>query len=294
VAAAVIVLNPRYAISYGRRYLRVWRNGRILYFSDRAEPGVWESRWKGLITRDYYKRYERGELGELTPFAEKVFGKDDRILEAGCGSGRLVVALLARGFKNVEGVEREPQTVARAKEIFPSLPVRAGDVLEIDRPNDHYDGYISLGVVEHRMEGPEPFLQEAWRVLKPGGHALISVPYINLLRNLKCGLGLIGRAPGRETVFYQYAFTKTEFLGVLRDVGFEVVEVWGTGGFNCLRQELPLLLNFLSILPGGQHAVASLKSSQWIDRLGHMILFVCRKRLPRERPQGATQFSPAV
>jgi SAM-dependent methyltransferase len=275
-------------MSYGRKYLRVWRSGRILYFSDRVEPEVWDSRWKDLITRDYYKRYERGELRELAPFAEKVFGKDDRILEAGCGSGRLVVALLSRGFKHVEGMEREPGTIERVKEIFPGLPVRVGDVLRIDRQGDYYDGYISLGVVEHRIEGPEPYLREAWRVLKPGGCAIFSVPYVNPLRSLKCGLGLIGRVPGRKSVFYQYAFTKSEFRSILRLAGFEVVDARGTGGLNALRQELPLLLNLLRVLPGGQRVLACLRGSRWIDRLGHMILFVCRKRLPREELRGDT------
>jgi SAM-dependent methyltransferase len=273
-------VSPRYVVSYGQKYVRFWRNGRILYFSDKTEPALWDSRWKDLITKDYYERYERGELDELAPYAERVFGKEDRVLEAGCGSARLVVALLSRGFKNVEGMDWGTETIGRVRAIFPSLPVRVGDVMKIDRQNDYYDGYISLGVVEHRLEGPESYLREAWRVLKPGGHALISVPYINPLRSLKCGLGLFGRAPGRTFVFYQYAFTKAEFRRILAATGFEVTETHGVAGFYALQQELPSLLHLLSSLPGGRRILGYARSSGWIDCFGHMILFVCRKRQP--------------
>jgi len=270
--------SPRYVISYGQKYFRTWRNGRILYFSDGVEPELWDNRWKDLVTKDYYERYERGELDELAPFAERVFRKEDRILEAGCGSARLVVALLSRGFKNVEGMDRGPQTVDRVRATFPRLPVRVGDVLKIDRQDDYYDGYISLGVVEHRREGPEPYLREAWRVLKPGGHAFISVPYINPVRSLKHRLGQLDGTQGGTSAFYQYAFSKSEFRGILAEAGFDVIETREVAGFFALQQELPSLLHFLSSLPGGRRVLGHVKDSGWIDCFGHMILFVCRKK----------------
>jgi 2-polyprenyl-3-methyl-5-hydroxy-6-metoxy-1,4-benzoquinol methylase len=270
--------NTRHVTSYGQKYLRAWENDRIVYFSGEADPGLWDNRWKNLITRDYYEKYEHGELDELAPFAERLLGKEDRILEAGCGSARLVVSLLSRGFVNVEGMDCGAQTIDRVKAIFPNLPVRVGDVIEIDRRDDYYDGYISLGVVEHRKKGPEPYLHEAWRVLKPGGHAFFSVPYISTLRSLKHRIGLFGRMQGTTSVFYQYAFTKAEFLRILTEAGFEVIGARGVAGYYALQQELPSFLSLVRSIPGGPRVLRYLKGSGWIDHFGHMILFVCRKR----------------
>jgi len=270
---------------------RVWQRGRLLYFTEQAKPKLWDDYWSGLITRGYYEKYEHGELDELAPFAEKLFAKEDRILDAGCGSARFVVALLSRGFRKVEGIDCGQETIDRVRTVFPDLPVRVGDAMRIDRQDDYYDGYISLGVVEHREEGPEPYLCEACRVLKPGGHAFFSVPYINPLRDLKHRIGCFRRVQGNAARFYQCAFSMGEFLGLLTEAGFEVIAARGVAGYHTLRQELPCFISLLKSVPGGLRVLGYLNSSGWIDRFGHMILFVCRKRPPGD--SGASTHRPA-
>ena len=84
--------------------------------------------------------------------------------------------------------------------------------MQIDSPDNQYDAYISIGVVEHRIDGPEPFLVEANRVLKPGGIAFISVPYVNPLRRFKSLLGCYKHQVTEKEIFYQYAFQKKRVL----------------------------------------------------------------------------------
>ena len=59
------------------------------------------------------------------------------------------------------------------RELYPDLPIRAGDVTCIEVPEKYYSGYISLGVMEHCRQGPETFLKEAYRVLENDGVAII-------------------------------------------------------------------------------------------------------------------------
>lgn len=199
-----------------------------------------------------------------------------RILEAGCGLGQYVLALQARGYE-CEGVEWGEETVKAVRSIRPDLPIRVGDVTQLDVPAGYYQGYISLGVVEHRQAGPEPFLREAYRVLADDGVMLISVPYFHPLRGLKAQLGLYrGGVDGLS--FYQYAFTASEMKAILQQTGFITVKMFVYDGYKGVKDETPLLRRMFHWRGIGWRLQGWLRSWQWAERnLGHMILFVCRK-----------------
>jgi 2-polyprenyl-3-methyl-5-hydroxy-6-metoxy-1,4-benzoquinol methylase len=74
--------------------------------------------------------------------------KNNRILEGGCGDGHLVDAMNYWGYK-VVGVDFAPKTVAKIKEVMPGLDVRLGDVQALDFEDEYFDGYWSMGVIEH-------------------------------------------------------------------------------------------------------------------------------------------------
>ena len=248
---------------------------RLVYYRSQANATFWDARWKQLFCRKIYARAERGHLGWLDPISHYL-PKQGRILEAGCGLGQYVLALRVRGY-DIEGADWASETVEAVRALYPDLPILKGDVTRLEVADGYYSAYISVGVVEHCLEGPEPFLQEAYRVLKPGGVALISVPYFHPLRRLKAGLGLYrGRPDGLE--FYQYAFTETEFISLLRAAGFEVIDQMLYDGFKGVKDEIPLLRRMFKWRGIGWRLQRWLRSWEWAERnLGHMILFVCRK-----------------
>ncbi|OPX25693.1 MAG: hypothetical protein B1H05_03480, partial [Candidatus Cloacimonas sp. 4484_140] len=118
-----------------------------------------------------------GETGFYTEFG------DVKILEAGCGLGGWVIYLKERGY-DILGLEYETFIIERSKQYDPEIPIIKGDINALDFPNDYFDSYISLGVIEHFEEGPQKALSEAYRVLKPNGLAFITVPYLTVLRKL--------------------------------------------------------------------------------------------------------------
>lgn len=255
---------------------RVWKNGRLVFYESSADSELWDNYWANRISTEYYKAYEAGNLDEY-PFFDFYLSKTDRILEAGCGTARYIVALRARGFLNVEGIDFGQKTIDSIKAIYPDLPVKFGDAMRVDAEDNTFDGYISLGVVEHREEGPEPFLTEACRILKPGGYAFISVPYINILRNLKQKMGFYPRENKSGKDFYQYAYSKPEFSKKLKNAGFEIVKMHGIAGSYGFRDEFLGFFRMLDRLPGSWIINRFLKNFDRIDSLGHMILFICRK-----------------
>src|SRR5260370_21604639 len=121
----------------------------------------------------------------------------------------------------VEGIEYEQNLVNLVASVNPGLPMRQGNALRIERPDNYYDSYLSIGVVEHRIEGPEPFLAEAYRVLKPGGKILIAVPYLGPMRAVKSQLGLYDREPP-FLPFFQYVFSSEDFTPLLHTPRFSI------------------------------------------------------------------------
>jgi SAM-dependent methyltransferase len=249
---------------------------RLAYYLDAADVDFWDQHWKTYFSPEIYTGAEQGALGWFEgPFTRYLL-RQGRVVEAGCGLGQYVLALRVRGY-DAEGIEWGHETVQAVCALYPDLPVRVGDVTRLTVPDGYYSGYISLGVVEHRQEGPEPFLQEAYRMLEPGGVAFISVPYFHPLRRLKARLGLYqGRPDGLE--FYQYAFTEAEFATLLQTAGFEIIDQMLYGGFKGVKDEIPLLRQMFKWRGIGWRLQRWLQSWEWAERnLGHMILFVCRK-----------------
>jgi SAM-dependent methyltransferase len=195
------------------------------------------------------------DVDPLLPFMEKHFAPGDKILEAGCGAARFVKYLDERG-RFVCGLEYEPETLRQVGKKWPKLKLVAGDVQRMPFPDNCFRGMISVGVVEHFQEGPLGPLKDMLRTLEPGGVALITVPCLNHWRRLKgpfCGIShflrvnslirrLMGRKPLPETGwnlrpgkhrwhvypewggFFEYRFTPAQFLGFIREAGYEVVE----------------------------------------------------------------------
>lgn len=249
---------------------------RLAYYKATADSEFWDLHWQTHLSSKSYKRAEQGALGRFEKPFTRYLPPSGRILEAGCGIGQYVLALRSRGF-DCEGVEWGRGTVKAVRSIRPDLPIRIGDVTQLNVPAGYYKGYISLGVVEHRYQGPEPFFEEAHRILANGGVMLISVPYFHPLRRLKARLGLY-RGQVKGLSFYQYAFTEFEMKTILEEKGFNVVESFQYDGYKGVKDEIPLLEWIFQWRCIGWRFENWLRSWGWAERnLGHMIMIICRK-----------------
>lgn len=209
----------------------------------------------------------------VTPFIFRYFKPGSRLLEAGCGSGRFVYWLNEKGY-DIEGLEISEDTVATLHRIYPQLKITQGDVRKLPYPDNSFDGILSLGVIEHVIEGMSVPIQEMHRVLKPGGIALVIVPSYNLIRRIKLPTGiyhlhalielfkrwglvrrLFGKSPRPMTKnprltdppvfkhwpmfgeFFEYRLTKDQFEEQLTRKGFTVIESVPTSLIDGLYHE---------------------------------------------------------
>jgi SAM-dependent methyltransferase len=249
---------------------------RLAFYIAKADAQFWDKHWQGCLSPTIYENAEQGHLGYYQGVFTKYLPRHGRILEAGCGLGQLVLALRQLGY-DVEGVEWGKKTVQAVRSLRPDLPIRVADVTQLDVPDGYYAAYISLGVVEHRQEGPEPFLLEAYRALAPDGVILVSVPHFHILRRLNAYLGFrLGKATGLE--FYQYAFTPREFLSIIRGIGFKILETFTYEPLHGLATESALIRLLLSARFSGHRLTRLIRVSPFIRHLiGHMFLVVGQK-----------------
>jgi len=236
---------------YWRSHVKVLRSGRLEWYGEEPSEDFWAELWRQRLAGSYFADADRGDLRDLENVLVPNLDREGSHLEAGCGAGYWVAALAARGYR-VEGVESSKLLVDAVLEIRPDLPVRHGDALALDYPDGHFAGYLSFGVVEHRREGPHPFLAEARRLLRPGGRLVISVPFLNPLRRAKARLGLYAPAPPADgRPFFQYGFGEEEMAGLLQEHGFTLDEVHHHEVQRCLVEELPLFFRLNRMRGGG-------------------------------------------
>jgi SAM-dependent methyltransferase len=194
---------------------------RLAYYIER-ETGeeYWDDMWD---TTTLPLLLQVAGESRLTGFLEHHIQAGARVLEAGCGLGQYVRYFSERGV-DITGVDYAPQAVARHREAYPDSDVRIGDVEQLDFPDDSFDVYISIGLIEHYRDGPAALLTEARRVVKPHGHILLSTPYLNGARLLLARRfrGQMERVRRRGGVFYQWAFSAAELDSVLATSGFRV------------------------------------------------------------------------
>lgn len=179
---------------------------------------------------------DRSLEGELESFKDRTLvrifdkylgGRKTRILEGGCGFGAWCEWFQGRGHEIV-GIEYDENIVKRAKEFKPDVSVELGDITDVKYPDNHFDAYISLGVIEHFEHGPEKSLEEAFRVLKPGGLAFVTTPLLTPLRRfishpVRTLYFFRKKLKGEPTYFWEYRFTKKELRNYLENAGFEII-----------------------------------------------------------------------
>jgi len=147
--------------------------------------------WKLKKDQEYWKlKWERKEKSSfIIPAPEPEWLATDlllylpgegKILEAGCGLGKWVFFLLKNGY-DIHGIDYVQDVIEKNKKMCGETRIceperfSVGNVQKLEFPDSSFDGYISLGVIEHYHD-PSPILKEAHRVLKTGGIMFLTVP----------------------------------------------------------------------------------------------------------------------
>jgi SAM-dependent methyltransferase len=98
-----------------------------------------------------------------------------RLLDIGAQKGEFIWFMQERGWV-VEGVELD-NNVPNPK----NMPIRYGNFLEMNFPEDSYDVITFWAVLEH-VYYPMSFIERAAKLLKPGGRLIVLVTNLNSIQ----------------------------------------------------------------------------------------------------------------
>ena len=214
-------------------------------FGVAADQVYWDDLW-GRAGVDYSASFGGHLPRQLRLTVRRLVAPPTRVLEAGCGLGHFTVAMHGLGYDAV-GIDWAQRTLDQLRERFPDIDFSLQDVRATTFPDASFDAVYSPGVCEHFEEGPDAVLAEAYRLLRPGGFAFVSTPYLNPLRQRRWRHGGV---PGPRDEFYQYVFPAETTSATLRRIGFEIVEVRPYGAWSAAAMEWPAL----KLLPLGRLA----------------------------------------
>lgn len=168
-------------------------------------------------SREFFEEHDKVYAADCFAGAvdERMFPeRHGKFLDVGCGIGFWPPQYWKRGFRDITAVDISASSLALAKERSRLAGVEATfqeeNAEHLSFADNTFDHVNCHGVVHHTVS-PEGAVSEIHRVLKPGGTAMISVYYKNvILRNLgllhpfisamgKVGARLSGR--GREGIY---------------------------------------------------------------------------------------------
>jgi len=128
------------------------------------------------------ERYEKDPDQRSVITLRMIEGKD--ILDVGCAGGDLSKRIAKMGF-NVIGIDVLKESIKIAKEFnnMPNVSFEVRDLLKDSFPPNSVDCITFLETIEH-VENPALFLREFHKILRPGGHVVLSTPNATSLKNI--------------------------------------------------------------------------------------------------------------
>lgn len=200
----------------------------LVYLNPRPDAGArrqlysfsyFEKDWDcGCSGQSYLDSGERlvaqAKAGALSRLKE--LGPPGRMLDVGCAGGHFLAAAREEGWEPW-GIEVCVEMAALAAGR-PGLRVFTSELADCPFP-DCFFSAVHMGDVLEHLADPLGALREAWRILRPGGAAVVHAPvsYAKLKPGDRAGL-----IPGQP--YHLYEFDPVTLRAMLEKAGFTIIE----------------------------------------------------------------------
>jgi len=138
----------------------------------------WFQEWSDAERTSYATRFvrlaQRGQdIDGEARFVDALADRGSRILDAGCGTGRVAAALAARGH-DAHGVDLDATLIEAGRQQYPGLPLEHRNLLDLTADDGPFEVVVAAGNVLVYVEpGTEAgVLRALASVLAPGGAAV--------------------------------------------------------------------------------------------------------------------------
>ena len=183
----------------------------------------------------YYNFNRHSEEGKGYYWARRLksFQPKGRFLDIGCATGFFLNGVKKNCGWEVFGQETGKEAAAYARKTL-GLDVRGVPLEKAGFPGDFFDFIHFNNVLEHVLD-PDSMLNEAGRILKPGGRLFLSIPNGEVNRRIfKNYYDLLGQR-GASTDGHLYFFTHRSLSLLARKAGLRIERSSGSGWKRALR-----------------------------------------------------------
>jgi ubiquinone/menaquinone biosynthesis C-methylase UbiE len=160
------------------------------------------------------------DLAMIDAFIEAVgTSADVRVLDAGCGTGRMGRYVADRGCR-VEGVDLSSNMVAMARRDQGDLVFTVGSLTDLPYPDDQFAGVMLwYSIIHTPPSGQQQIFDEVARVLRPGGHVLVGFQSGEGTRDLSQAY----RQFGHELLLERHLYTADQVAATMLAAGLSEV-----------------------------------------------------------------------
>jgi len=215
-----------------------------------------------------------------------------KILDAGCGNGRLLYYFIARSFSSYLGIDNSKNLLKHARKEYssPVISFQLGDTLDLKVKPGEFNAVFSIAVLHHipSRELQRKALFELGRTLSEDGLLFLSVWNVYRLRYFPAFVKSFFRmiftagdyswkdlmipwgAGAKKKMRYIHAFTEGELLSLFKECGFEVVASQttqnGKAGNHMIVGRPYLASRVVRVMDVPFHAVTSEEAIQVVHR----------------------------
>lgn len=187
----------------------------------------WTERWEN-ISAD--APMENDKVYPLKYAEMTISDESGKILEAGCGAGRVLRYYHNRGH-DILGFDFIDIAITKLKEIDSTLQVEVGDITNLRFPDHSFKYLLAFGLYHNLEHGLDVAIRETSRVIEPGGSVCASFRADNIQTRLTDWLANKSSRSSNEggkvsKSFHKMNLTRSEFESLFVKAGF-VIDFFG-------------------------------------------------------------------
>ncbi|HET9741789.1 MAG TPA: class I SAM-dependent methyltransferase [Terriglobales bacterium] len=200
--------------------------------------------------------YRQRQKAVLRWLEELPISREDKALDLGCGAGLFTVALAEYGWRvhaidAVDAMLKQTSALACTRGFQERVSVQLGDAHNLSFPDSSFSLVLAIGIAPW-LHSLSQALDEIYRVLKPGGHLIITGDnsrrlsywldprFFPLHASLRVRVGKLLRKFGMREQPHAYMYPVCRFDRYLHCAGFAKLksETLGYGPFTCFEHPL--------------------------------------------------------
>jgi 2-polyprenyl-3-methyl-5-hydroxy-6-metoxy-1,4-benzoquinol methylase len=168
-------------------------------------------------------------------FLCKYLKHNSKILDAGCGAGIVAMDIVQKGFF-VHGIDISPKMIEICNQTFSQKEIdtckylfSVGNLVDIDFPDNFFDGIIALGFLEYQKDEHE-ILKRFRKIIRPGGVLICSGPTKIRLSNY---FRLRAKKVSKSISINKYSLSRFKML--MKHSGFNLIDYKRHGYSNFMN-----------------------------------------------------------